>query len=487
MSTRFARTLGVLVLAASLGGWLSPARADEPTLQPIFDDTLGPGCVDASMDTGAETFAAGTYQFTLLARYSADPDQLGWYPLGSPSEFHPIFSATDTAGSVQPVTIGVAFGLMMRGYYDWFSEVEGNVDAFDHFATFSRCGPPGGVAVGVEDTYGGGDADYNDLVLTFQPANDRVVGFEYTNKDDAGFSILGPGAARGIKGTVFPIPTGLLAARNSTLSEDDLEIEVLTPPPGCGTPTITVDGFNFQIEWPDDCFDFGEKIEVCFRTAKGPIGIDHAAIIGAEGDSIAKAKADEGPPVPVCEDMGGPVPVQVALASAGFTPRGVRLEWYSSDAAHLDAFVQRRTASTGWLRVGRADVTGSDRLVFEDRAVVPGERYGYRLGFRDEDGEAFGPETWIDVPLVGSLALAPPRPNPASRDLVVECSLASSAPARIELIDVNGRRVRSEALPAAPGRHRVELSGISSLAPGVYVVRLVQGAATRTARVSVLP
>ena len=185
--------------------------------------------------------------------------------------------------------------------------------------------------------------------------------------------------------------------------------------------------------------------------------------------------------------MDTPVPVQVALASAGLTPQGVRLEWYATDAAHLDAFVQRRTASTGWLRLGRADVTGSDRLVFEDRAVVPGERYGYRLGFRDGNGEAFGSESWIDVPRVGSLALAPPRPNPASRELAVECTLPNAAPARIELIDTSGRRVRSEALPTVVGRHRVELSGISSLAPGVYVVRLVQGAATRTARVSIVP
>ena len=85
-----------------------------------------------------------------------------------------------------------------------------------------------------------------------------------------------------------------------------------------------------------------------------------------------------------------------------------------------------------------------------------------------------------------SFALEGVRPNPArGGHLAVTFTLPTPAPARLELVDVGGRRVVSRAVGSmGAGRHAVELA--TGLRPGVYLVRLTQGAAVRVVRVAVL-
>jgi hypothetical protein len=59
-----------------------------------------------------------------------------------------------------------------------------------------------------------------------------------------------------------------------------------------------------------------------------------------------------------------------------------------------------------------------------------------------------------------------------------------SAPARLELLDIAGRRIASHEVGA--GQHTLDLGGGQRLAPGLYLVRLTQGANTRTTRVAML-
>ena len=75
-------------------------------------------------------------------------------------------------------------------------------------------------------------------------------------------------------------------------------------------------------------------------------------------------------------------------------------------------------------------------------------------------------------------------PNPsATGGLTVELSLPHRGPARLEVFDVSGRRLAQRDLADRPaGRHTIELQGQQVFAPGVYVVRLTQGARRTTAR-----
>jgi len=86
------------------------------------------------------------------------------------------------------------------------------------------------------------------------------------------------------------------------------------------------------------------------------------------------------------------------------------------------------------------------------------------------------------------LTLAPVRPNPSRGGaLVAEVVLPSAGPARLELLDVMGRRVMLRELGSlGVGRHEVELAAERRLSPGVYLLRLTQGGSTRVTRAAVI-
>ena len=87
-----------------------------------------------------------------------------------------------------------------------------------------------------------------------------------------------------------------------------------------------------------------------------------------------------------------------------------------------------------------------------------------------------------------ALALESVRPNPSrGRHLAVTFSLAGDEPAKLELIDVCGRRVASDDLGnLGRGQHVIDLELDRGLAPGLYLVRLAQGARTQWMRATVL-
>ena len=68
------------------------------------------------------------------------------------------------------------------------------------------------------------------------------------------------------------------------------------------------------------------------------------------------------------------------------------------------------------------------------------------------------------------------RPNPARERIAVAFSLATEAPAALEVYDIAGRRlVRREVGGMGPGHHVLPLGADFRPAPGVYIVRLAQG------------
>ena len=175
---------------------------------------------------------------------------------------------------------------------------------------------------------------------------------------------------------------------------------------------------------------------------------------------------------------------EVALVSAEASAQRVRLVWYSS--ANVTATVYRRTESASWSALGVASTDGSGQITFEDPDVVPGERYAYRLGIRDGAAEVFARETWVEVPRALELSLEGLRPNPAVRDIAVTFTLPQGDDARIEWLDVTGRRVRTQSLVGlSPGRHTLRLAGAPP-APGVYLLVLTQGDRTVTARGAII-
>ncbi len=88
-------------------------------------------------------------------------------------------------------------------------------------------------------------------------------------------------------------------------------------------------------------------------------------------------------------------------------------------------------------------------------------------------------------PAVAQLALEKVVPNPAVGSPQILYSLASWAPARLELVDVSGRQVLGRELGSpGPGRHEARLGAGSAPAPGIYWLRLSQAGHDVTTRVA---
>jgi type IX secretion system substrate protein len=179
--------------------------------------------------------------------------------------------------------------------------------------------------------------------------------------------------------------------------------------------------------------------------------------------------------------------VEVSLASTYADPGLVRLTWYAAGGVSLRATVYRRTDDADWSALGEIFPDGDGRMAYEDRAVAAGTRYHYRLGVPDNGTETFTDEVTIDVPLEAARALAIQgvHPNPTDRQLWVSFSLPSSEPAKLELLDIAGRRVHQRTVTGI-GQQTIDLAAGGQLSAGIYIVRLTQAGHTAVSRASVV-
>ena len=78
-------------------------------------------------------------------------------------------------------------------------------------------------------------------------------------------------------------------------------------------------------------------------------------------------------------------------------------------------------------------------------------------------------------------------PNPATQgQLTVEFALRDGSPARLELLDVAGRVLRTRDIASpTPGGHMLEFSEAAALRPGIYFLRLRQSGSESRARVAI--
>lgn len=170
-------------------------------------------------------------------------------------------------------------------------------------------------------------------------------------------------------------------------------------------------------------------------------------------------------------DMGA-TSTTISLVGADATADRVRLRWYSSEQ-NLQARLYRRDARGDWSQTGiLTSSDGTGMIAYEDTDVIPGHRYGYHLVVGRDGGETTFGEVWIDVPVSTALAIEGFRPNPARGIPTVSFVLPNAGPARIELLDLSGRRVATQQWSSLEGgRHVVRLSG-ADVRPGVHLVRL---------------
>jgi hypothetical protein len=133
------------------------------------------------------------------------------------------------------------------------------------------------------------------------------------------------------------------------------------------------------------------------------------------------------------------------------------------------------------------DGVGGAIIAWQDfRTDLNYDIYAQRI---DPSG-ALGGTVTADVPRADPLApaLEAAWPNPARGGTVaVRLTLGTDAPAALELLDVaGGTMARQDVGSFGAGSHTVALSSVRHLPPGLYFLRLRQGAVARVIRVAVI-
>lgn len=171
----------ILILASmlALAFNIQPAKGEEPTLITILH-TLG--FVNIAEST-AETFPAGTYKVTLYAEFAAyhASNELSWYIVGT-SIYNLIFSGSEgNFGYVSPpleksFTADNEFGLsFLSPEARYFTEAARNPDGIKHALIFVNLDNPAMLLIGFENTLGGGDRDYQDMVISLELVTPLVI------------------------------------------------------------------------------------------------------------------------------------------------------------------------------------------------------------------------------------------------------------------------------------------------------------------------
>ena len=182
-----------------------------------------------------------------------------------------------------------------------------------------------------------------------------------------------------------------------------------------------------------------------------------------------------------------PTPALVSLVSARAEPGRAWIEWQVAGSEGAKVTVWRRDNTGAWSALGERVPDGEDRVAFEDRAVVEGARYGYRIGFREGGSDVYAGEVSLEIPRAARLALSGARPNPAGRVLTIGYALEDASPATLELYDTSGRRVFARDVGSeGAGAHEFRVAEAGLWPAGVYVARLSQHGRALVSRVVII-
>ena len=170
--------------------------------------------------------------------------------------------------------------------------------------------------------------------------------------------------------------------------------------------------------------------------------------------------------------LDSPVATELSLVGAEFVGGHPQLTWFSADGANQKMNLYRRAVPGDFALVGPIYANSQGLITYTDTDAQPGRSYEYQLGLFSNGVESRLGNVWVDVPVSASFGIR--RLADSGRGPIqFSVTLSSPSPARLELVDVTGRRIASQDLAGlGTGDHVVSMS--ASARPGMYWARLSQ-------------
>ena len=201
------------------------------------------------------------------------------------------------------------------------------------------------------------------------------------------------------------------------------------------------------------------------------------------------------------------LPVELSSWNATSTKGYVTLTWTTESEIENQGFIlERRLAGETSLQelssfadnpqlLGQGSTTARNTYTYTDKAVTTGQTYTYQLSDVDYSGK-LTKHTAISVTVKafaedlkpGSMVLHSAYPNPFNPSTIISFTMAGEThnDASVQVYDINGRFVKSLFSGATePGDYTVKWNG-STVASGVYFIRLASGNDVQIQRVTLL-
>ena len=195
----------------------------------------------------------------------------------------------------------------------------------------------------------------------------------------------------------------------------------------------------------------------------------------------------------------GFTPTLATLTHEAVDTTSIQLVWQVVSGPPSTARVYREDSTGGWFLSSALDPDPGGMVRFVDASLHPDTRYQFQLSLLSCGVEkTFEPivvttPTSVDPPPPVDplpspahrfeLRLRGAKPNPAYGQLSVSFSLAGNDPAMLEVFDTGGRMMLSREVGGlGSGDHALVLGDVSSLRPGLYVIRLSQSGRSQVSR-----
>lgn len=173
------------------------------------------------------------------------------------------------------------------------------------------------------------------------------------------------------------------------------------------------------------------------------------------------------------------------LLRASASPGRALITWIAPARGHREYQVERQEGDEDWTRIGTAAVGDSFLVRVDDRSAPEGRRVAYRLVVETAEVLMLFEEVVLEIPRAPAvLTLHFARGLRGEPGIQVAFALPRGPDARLELMDVAGRRVAEQSLGGLePGEQQVRFRLPGRVAAGVYFVRLIQGREVRNSKV----